>query len=331
MVFRLSALGDIAILVPVLKSLIKQHQVRIILIAPEFVKPLFKDLNRIELYPISKGLKLPGICDLYKFSRKLNRQPFDYIADCHNVTRTKLLRLFLKTSRLKIAIINKGRKEKKKLIRYPKKNFRQLKPTIERYADVFRSLGFPITIEQPIVEKKLWIENTSSSVRKKKIGIAPFSQHKGKTYPLDLMEKIVDILDPKVIEIFLFGSPNETVLLKKWASKYNVIDTSTSSFDKQVKIIATLDLMVSMDSANGHIATNYGIRVLTIWGMTHPYLGFKPFGQPDDNQILLDRTKFPRIPTSVYGKKIPDNYENAMRTISPFIIAERINKILSLS
>ena len=52
-------------------------------------------------------------------------------------------------------------------------------------------------------------------------------------------------------------------------------------------MISNLNLMISMDSFNGHLAANAGIPVITIWGMTHPFLGFSPFLQPDLNQILI--------------------------------------------
>ena len=87
--------------------------------------------------------------------------------------------------------------------------------------------------------------------------------------------------------------------------------------------------MISMDSANGHLAANYNIPVLTLWGMTHPFCGFMPFDQPQENSITLDRNHFPYIPTSIFGNKIPKGYENAFRTIDPKIVIEKALDILS--
>lgn len=292
--------------------------------APEIVSPIFKELKNVELVPISKGLKLPGIVELFRFSRRLEKESFDYLADCHDVIRSKLLRLFLGQWGNSVAIINKGRREKKILTAYPKKDFYSLKPTYQRYADVFQSLGFPILVKTP--QSK--IANKNSPKNKKKIGIAPFSQHAGKSYPLDLMHRVVDKLHKNNFELLLFGAPNETELLDSWSRKFNIINTSTWSLEKQLALISKLDLMVSMDSANGHMAANYGVKVLTIWGMTHPFLGFKPIGQPDENQILLDRSKYPKVPTSVFGRKLPQEYKNAMHSISPDLIVDRIQRII---
>jgi len=100
------------------------------------------------------------------------------------------------------------------------------------------------------------------------------------------------------------------------------------TFEDELNLISNLDLMISMDSANGHLAAMFGIPVITLWGVTHPYAGFVPFQQPDENQLKADRNKYPLIPTSVYGNKYPPEYENAMATITPSSIVEKIYMLL---
>jgi ADP-heptose:LPS heptosyltransferase len=84
-----------------------------------------------------------------------------------------------------------------------------------------------------------------------------------------------------------------------------------------------------MDSGNGHLAAMYGIPVVTLWGVTHPFTGFTPFNQPPENQITSDRKQYPLLPTSVYGNKYPDGYEEVMKTISPSTILASIQRILN--
>ena len=90
--------------------------------------------------------------------------------------------------------------------------------------------------------------------------------------------------------------------------------------------MSNLNIMVSMDSANGHIAALLGVNVLTIWGLTHPYAGFSPYGQKDNNNIIVKRSKFPKIPTSIYGNKIPAGYQNAINSITSKEIILRIRE-----
>lgn len=325
LVLRLSSFGDIALTVPVLKSLTTQNDVKVILITSGRVAPLFDEVRNLKVIPISNSFKLPNIIGVWKFTRKLKPLQYDYTADLHDVLRTKAIRLFLGKSKTKI--IDKGRGMKKKLTRYPKEEFRRLKHTTERYAEVFHDLGFKLDLELP---KPKFLESDNKNIinRKIRVGIAPLSQHAGKNYPLDLMEKVIEFIH-KEYQLYLFASPKKIKRFKKWSEKFEITDTTQLSFKTQLVHINDLDLMLSMDSANGHIAANFGVPVVTIWGVTHPFLGFQPIGQPDKNQILLDQKKFPRVPTSVYGKIVPDGYSKAMRSISPESIVQRIKSVLT--
>ena len=125
--------------------------------------------------------------------------------------------------------------------------------------------------------------------------------------------------------VFLFGhGPKETDQINTWANAYPHVVSQTLElpFSEQLDLIANLDVMLSMDSANGHLAANFNVPVVTLWGMTHPFLGFSPFGQ--NNHFLVDRESFPKIPTSAYGKMIPKGYKDAMRTISPEAVIEMV-------
>jgi hypothetical protein len=72
----------------------------------------------------------------------------------------------------------------------------------------------------------------------------------------------------------------------------------------------------------------FGVKVVTLWGATHPYAGFSPFNQPKENSIVSDREKFPFLPTSVYGNKKVSGYEEVMRSIATTAIIEKIKKII---
>ncbi len=94
-------------------------------------------------------------------------------------------------------------------------------------------------------------------------------------------------------------------------------------------MIGNLDVMVSMDSGNGHLAANAGVPVITLWGVTHPYAGFAPFGQAPKNALTADREQFPQIPTSVYGNRLPKGYEKAFRSINPKTVIEKVLDVIN--
>ena len=98
---------------------------------------------------------------------------------------------------------------------------------------------------------------------------------------------------------------------------------------KELQLISNLNLMLSMDSGNAHIAAMQGINVVTLWGATHPYAGFAPFNQPFENCLLADRNQFPLLPTSVYGNKTIVGYTDVMRSILPNEVVKKVETILN--
>jgi len=236
--------------------------------------------------------------------------------------------MFFKLSFTRIKAINKGYAERKRLTHPSKKTMKPLTPQHYRYVEVFSRLGFPIDLDQHEFPPKPALPKSMMDIDlpadRKWIGIAPFAAHLGKVYPLDLMQKVVGYLQQQH-SVFLFGhGPKETDQINTWAKAYpHVVSQALElPFSEQLDLIANLDIMLSMDSANGHFAANFNVPVVTLWGMTHPFLGFSPFGQ--NNHLLVDRESFPKIPTSAYGKMIPKGYKDAMRTISPEEVIEMV-------
>ena len=190
---------------------------------------------------------------------------------------------------------------------------------------MFKQLGFSVDLSNPQFSKKgiltpeiLAITGDKSQ---KWIGIAPFAQYDSKVYPLDLMQDVIDQLSVNLeYKILLFGGGKKEVEILDSLSqnKSNVINVAGKiKLQQELALISNLDVMLSMDSGNAHIAAMLGIPVVTLWGATHPYAGFAPFHQPLENALVSDRKQFPKLPTSIYGNKKVEGYEDAMRTISP--------------
>lgn len=331
LVIRLSAMGDVAIMAPVLRAFSQQHpDVNLTVLTRKFFKPIFRDLPNVEVFHADvKGIH-KGIFGLYNLSNELKKLNIDAVADLHNVLRSKILKIFL--FGIKWIQIDKGRTEKKALV--SGKEFKQLKTSAVRYKDVFEQLGFPIDITNPTFPQKKTISNNTRNIvgtdSKKWIGIAPFAQHQSKMYPLDLMNDVIAQLS-KEHKIILFGGGQKEIdILNGIENNFeNVINISGKlSFDEELDVISNLDVMLSMDSGNAHLAAMLGKKVVTIWGVTHPYAGFSPFNQPFDYALLSDRNKYPKIPTSVYGNKYPEDYKEATRSILPKTIIEKIESLI---
>lgn len=340
LIIRFKALGDVAMTFPVIESLSRQYPNLSITILSQPVAALIynsllppnsnihvKGINLIEY----KGIK--GLNRLYK---ELKKEGFDAVADLHDVIRSKWLVLRFKIDNIPVSVINKGRKEKKRLVTHTQVH--QLPSSFIRYKDTIQNLGFNFEIdynpsdilkdEGQIVLNKIVGKKCDEEYL---IGVAPFAQHQGKIYPLEMMEKVIELIlqrSPK-IRVFLFGSPSEKEFLQKWTSKsdriINCAGQQTLSDD--LALMSKLDVVISMDSANMHLASLVGTQVISIWGATHPFAGFLGYKQDINNAIQL-----PLIcrPCSIFGNKpcILGTYA-CLTNISPEKIEHRVWEVIS--
>jgi len=336
LIIRLSALGDVAMTVPVVRALQSQHpELKISVLSKPFHQALFENIENVNFIAIDTKNKHNGFLGLWKLYTELKKGNFTHLADFHNVLRSKILRTFFSLSCVKTVAIDKGRKEKNQLICTPKKSTHFIKSTFERYQDVLSKLGFKVDLSQPIFpEKQIEILHKLDLIATKTlIGFAPFAHYETKTYPRNLSRNFLELCQNKPWQILLFGAKDESSKLQILAQGLrNVkIIAGQINFKEELSLMSHLDLMISMDSANAHLAAMQGTKVITLWGNTHPMLGFSPFNQPKNFALTSDVNQFPLIPTSVFGNKKIKGYEKVMQTISPDSIIELTEKILSQS
>jgi ADP-heptose:LPS heptosyltransferase len=336
LLIRLSALGDVAMTVPVISSLVEKYpDLKLTIVSRKFAAPLFEGIPRVDfleadVYGKHRGT---GLLQLANEARALH---IDAVADLHNVIRSRIITAYLRLRGLTVETIDKGRSEKAALIRRETREIKPLKSTIARYCEVFDSLGAPIEIGElkPLPKRDAGprIRQLFEGPKTRAIGIAPFAAYKSKAYPLELMKQVIDKLDESgSFQVFLFGGGEQEVealsaLARSYRHVVNIAGQLTMT--DELSLISNLDLMVSMDSSNGHLAAMFGVPVVTIWGVTHPAAGFAPFGQPETQQLIPDLKQFPLIPTSVYGNKFPEGYQKAIASITPEAIVEKINEVL---
>lgn len=330
-------MGDVAMLVPVVANLARQYpNIRITVLSRPFAKAFFENISpnvgfmSADLKGENKGIK--GLNKLY---RRLQAKHFTAIADMHDVLRTKYLRLRFLIDRKNISHINKHRKEKKLLCSGKKEHFRQLPTSFENYAEVLEKIGYPITLS-PLTSNPLPLKELPEPFNKKDdnekwIGIAPFAAHKGKIYPLEKMKEVIDILTNKYnnVRVCTFGAGKEMDILNEWADKYpSCINASATlkGLSQELMLMSNLDVMISMDSANMHLASMMGTPVVSIWGATHPYAGFMGWAQKEDNAV---QKNMDCRPCSVYGNKECTRGDYAcLNGITPEEISNKIESII---
>lgn len=320
-------MGDVAMTVPVVRAFCNQFpNVKVTVLTRHAFNSFFRDMPQVKVINADVKNKHNGLMGLYKLSKELKYYHFDGLVDLHNVLRSNILKFFLSIERC--VQLDKGRTEKKALI--SGRIFEQLKTMHQRYADAFRALGYNIDLSKPSYPKRQPLNKALKKLikisSKKTIGIAPFAAHKSKMYPLESMTEVIQELS-KDYTVLLFGGGKKEeakleILSKKFKSVINI--SGKLSMNQELDVISNLDLMLSMDSGNGHIAAMLGVKVITIWGVTHPFTGFIPFNQSLDSCLTVSKTKFPKIPTSAYGNKYPKNYEAVISSILPTEITDKV-------
>ncbi|HCQ12406.1 glycosyltransferase family 9 protein [Flavobacterium sp.] len=328
-------MGDVAMTVPVVKAFVEQNaDVKITVVSIPFYKPFFDGIKNVSFFEVDVKKRHKGFWGLLKLYPDLKKLNIDAIADLHNVLRSKFIRKLFALNGKQVAFTDKGRKEKAALTSLENKEFKQLKSMFERHVETFNKLGFSIDLSHPNFPEKAILSNDILKISGEKanfnwIGIAPFAQYESKVYPQDLMQKVIDELALNTNhKIFLFGGGKKEIeILNQFSNgKQNVIVVAGKiNLKQELQLISNLDVMLSMDSGNAHIAAMLGIKVITLWGATHPFAGFSPFNQPLENCLVSDRKQYPLLPTSVYGNKTVEGYEEVMRSISVESVVEKID------
>ncbi len=335
LIIRFSAMGDVAMLVPLVHSLAVQYpHLHITLLTRKHLTP-FYDWMPANVETIGVDLKqYKGIGGLNRLYKELKNKGFDAVADMHDVLRSKFLRLRFRMSGVRCVSIDKGRKEKKRLIGHGMQSG-QLTPMVQRYADVVVKLGLSVKLDYSSAfdKAKEDISPLASVIppkreKEKWVGIAPFAAHENKIYPLDKMKAVVKtIAEHKSVRVFLFGAgKKEKEVLEGWESERVMsVCGKLGGLHNEMLLMSQLDVMLAMDSANMHIASLVGTPVVSIWGATHPKAGFLPWNQPADNILQVD--DLPCRPCSVYGNK-PCQFGDlrCMNRIKPDSIINKLGK-----
>jgi ADP-heptose:LPS heptosyltransferase len=337
LIIRLSALGDVAMTIPVITSFAQQYpEIEITFLSKASVEPLFEHMPSNFHFRGLKENEYANVFSLFRLFCSLKKEKFNLVADLHNVLRTKMLRILFQLTGKQTKHIDKGRKDKRRLVRKEHKIMKQLPSSFARYEKVFEELGYPIKTSFHSIfgdgkgDLKKFVHFTGVPNDKFWIGIAPFAAHKGKRLPEESVVKLIKQLSlhPKY-QIFLFGGVLEKEILDEWSSAYpNVASLAGSlTLNEELALMSYLRVMISMDSANMHLASLVGTPVVSIWGATHYFAGFMGWMQDTQNAVETD---LPCRPCSIFGNK--DCYRKdyaCLQRISPEMIITKIEKIVN--
>jgi ADP-heptose:LPS heptosyltransferase len=341
--FRFSAMGDVALLLPVVLNAAKQNpNLKITIVTRKKFKVFFEGHPNIDVFTADFDKKHKGIFGLFKLFQELNKLSPDFVLDLHQNIRTQVLKFFFLFTRAKVFGLDKGRAEKKKLVK--NQEFKKLSHVTERYYDVFKEAG--LVPEKSIIENlpeffhipsetektvQIWLEKFKNQ---RLIGIAPFAQHKGKIWPIEKYAKLIKLLfiEFPAYQIVMYGGgKQEKGIIETLKNELPQIENLVGIFSlkEELALIKKLDLMICGDSSNMHFAALSNIPVLSIWGSTHSFAGFSALFQPENNTIEIEKEELPCRPCSVFGNKPCQRKDYAcLNWISPEMVLEKIKAVL---
>ena len=340
LVIRFSAFGDVAMTLPAVYSVAKAHpnHTFYMLTSKNFEGLFANQLPNIKV--IGVDLKLyKGVKGLLQLANEISKSyKIDVVADLHGVLRSQVVRSYFFLRGKKVKSIYKDRAKKKAIVKH-KAPLTQLKHSINRYRDVFSKLGLNSEMSfKSYFENKTRnvaeLNNLSFDESKSNIGIAPFAMHAEKMYPIDKMEEVLkEIVAKDNTHVYLFGGgKKEKQKFEEWEAKYlNVTSViGKLNLENELLLISYLSVLVSMDSANMHLASLVNTPVVSVWGATHPYLGFYGYNQSPRNAVQINDLDC--RPCSVFGNVPCWRGDHAcMNMIAPQTIVDKVNIVAKVN
>lgn len=285
---------------------------RMFINAPANVKVLTFDLKD----------KYKGLVGTLRIARELATLHPDYVADLHNMARTIVISNLLRLTGAKVATVDKARSARGKVYAGGEAQ----RQYIDRYFDTFRRLG----LDTPCTFKSVYdsLPEIPVTITHPAVGIAPFARYANKTYPPGLMREVVSSLAAKGVNVYLFGGRGpEAETLASWQKERVTSLAGKYPLEEEIAIMSRLDVMVSMDSANQHLAALAGTKVVSVWGSTTPACGFLGFGQTADNAVCLN---LPCQPCTIAGSpECPKGHMDCLTKLPPQTIVDKVTALIS--
>lgn len=328
LVIRLSALGDVAMTIPVIYSVARQYpELRIdVVTRPFFARLFINSPANVHVVAADLAGRHKGVIGTMRLLGELARLRPGCVADLHNVLRSWIIDAWFLARGVRVAMVDKTRAARRHLFsdKVPQRNY------CDRYADVFARLGYPVEL----TFRSLFEQVPASppfEPQHPAVGIAPFARYYNKTYPPEMIRAVARKLAAQGVNVYLFGSRGQEANdLHAWANDNRRIHSVAGKFsiEDELALMNRLDAMVSMDSANQHMASLAGTPVVSVWGSTTPACGFMAYRQNPANAVCLG---LECQPCSVAGKPTcPREHFECMHGISPDMIVSRVLDVITV-
>lgn len=301
LLIRFSAMGDLLLTAPIIRELKKEGAHVTILVKDRFS---------------SAAHLLDGVDEILSWERYKNAllegasQEYHRIIDLQGTSQSKR---FARKIKLPIATFKKPYLRRSLLLLTRSEKF-ALTPVVERYAE---AAGVMLS------KDKVSFNLTKSASLQGKIVAVIGGSYSGKRLS---SKQWIEILSSQPQEEWvLLGGPGDRELAQEIRSELpRCADATHTSIEEGVAIVAEAKLVISGDTGFMHAAALMHKPLVSLWGATHPMLGFGPWPPQKNQREVITKGK---TPLSKHGK-VPQYASNPMRELDTVEVKMAIAEIL---
>ncbi|MCH9024442.1 MAG: HAD-IIIA family hydrolase, partial [candidate division Zixibacteria bacterium] len=328
LVIRFSSLGDIILSSPTVLNLkIGYPQSHITFLTKHKYRPIVKMFGTVdEIAVLPKSGKFREQLSLFNY---LEQQNFDIIVDLHSNFRSSLARTVL-TAGQKV-VYPRNRSARQRIVRFkdfsaPDSNTHTHTHTIDKYNDCLSQLGFDAPARRPVFQKS----NGQILAEHLTVLIAPGAAFENKKWPVEKFAEVaVKLHHSHQAKIIWAATENDKTpaKLKEQIPEENLSILSDHPLESLASIISQATITIANDSGIAHLSSAVGTPVISIFGPTHPALGFQPRGLLD----LIVQADVSCCPCSLHGdKKCFQKEQYCFTRIEPLEVVEKAGTLISV-
>ncbi len=334
--FRLSALGDVTLMLPLVRTLQKQWpNTRLTWIIGKGVYPLMEGLSGVEFLVIEKPR---SIKDYYRLHTLFQHHKFDVLLAMQASFRTNLIYPHIKADR-KIGFDNSRARDLHRFFINE-----QIDSRNEHLADGFLGFARKLGIQKQTVKWGLyvpevdrrWANTLRPSVRPW-IAINPVASKAERTWLPDRYASVIDKAHRQWgCDFVLTGGPQPAEIelakdIEQIAETPILNLVGKTSYKKIAALLTTVDLLIAPDTGPVHIAVAVDTPVIGLYAVARPELS----GPYQQGQYTVNR--YPEA-VDLYLNKSPDtaswhervHEDGAMALITVGDVLERLRSVLEI-
>lgn len=334
---RFDTLGDVILTTPVIRNLRQEYpEARITVVTRRPYDELFHadpDVDRV----VSLGGQLDrdGLPGIRAAASALSGVRFDAVLDLQGNLKSRMLVRLLRAR--KRVHYPQARWEQFKLV-HLKRFSRPLSPKVDRFNAVLPKVKADIRTRLPQIRlseaARLWAAEetarTFSDSHYTTVGAHPGAHWPTKRWPVELFaDCLARVAQKEQSRVFLFGSAPERALLEHTAALLPQVQTVVYCglpLQKVGALVEQCDVFLANDSGLMHLSAALSVPTVSLFGPTHPALGFSPQGPR--NRIFFGYAHC--SPCSVHGERpCYQKRRFCLERIEPVKVAETISELLS--